>query len=273
MKEKSKRFKRSVWQDGLCLILSFFIFAALIVFPGRASALTLAWDPNPEPDLAGYKVYSGTSSRNYTKVYNAGKSTRFTISGLQAGRTYYFAVKAYNTPGLLSGFSNEVSYKVPASTSTGSTPPSTGTTSTASGSLLYTDCGSAGTLMWDGSAWTRISETDPQDMVAAGSRLYGDYGEAGTWMWDGSAWTRISMADPQNMVAAGTRLYADYGASGIWMWDGGTWERISEEDSQNMIAAGSLLYADCGTSGIWMWDGSIWERISEEDPQNLVAPS
>lgn len=71
----------------------------------------LAWDANPETDLAGYKVYWGTATRQYgTPIQVSGTPTSpaFTLTGF-AGGTYFFAVTAYNTSGLESGFSNEVS--------------------------------------------------------------------------------------------------------------------------------------------------------------------
>lgn len=73
-------------------------------------SVTLAWDPNPESDLAGYIVYYGSASRNYTNAVNVGNITTNTVSGLVNGATYFFAVTAYNTNGLESDFSAEVSY-------------------------------------------------------------------------------------------------------------------------------------------------------------------
>ena len=72
--------------------------------------ITLAWDPNSESDLAGYKAYYGTASRNYTFIVNVGKHERVTISNLQQGKKYFFAVTAYNVNGNESKFSNEVSF-------------------------------------------------------------------------------------------------------------------------------------------------------------------
>jgi hypothetical protein len=36
------------------------------------SAVTLAWDPNPESDIAGYVISYGTSSRQYTTSVDVG---------------------------------------------------------------------------------------------------------------------------------------------------------------------------------------------------------
>lgn len=77
------------------------------------STVTLAWDPNTETNLAGYIVYYGTNPGVYTTSITLGNVTNNTVSGLREGRTYCFAVTAYNTDGLESEPSNEISYLVP----------------------------------------------------------------------------------------------------------------------------------------------------------------
>ena len=37
--------------------------------------VTIEWDPNTEPDLAGYKVYYGNISGNYDYEFDAGNNT------------------------------------------------------------------------------------------------------------------------------------------------------------------------------------------------------
>ena len=100
------------------LSLYAFIFLPLIlimVFYSNvlSAQVTLAWDPNNEPDHAGYQVYYGTSSGIYTDSIDVNNSTTYTISDLEGSQTYYFAVTAYNTSGDESGFSNEVSKYLP----------------------------------------------------------------------------------------------------------------------------------------------------------------
>jgi hypothetical protein len=85
-----------------------FIFAALTSLNVYAAEVTLAWDPNSESDLAGYKIYYGTASGQYGTPIVIGKQTEYTVTGLTPGVTYYFAVTAYSVSGLESGFSNEV---------------------------------------------------------------------------------------------------------------------------------------------------------------------
>jgi len=91
-----------------CLVFSSLAFSADV---------TLGWDPNTEANLAGYKIYYGPAPRTYATSTNVGNRITYTVTGLSAG-TYYFAVVAYDTSGLESPFSNEVSV-----TLTGSPPP------------------------------------------------------------------------------------------------------------------------------------------------------
>lgn len=74
-----------------------------------APYLDLAWDPNQEPDLAGYRVYYGTSSHEYINSVDVGNVTSFRLDNLMEGVTYFIAVTAYDTAGNESDFSEEVS--------------------------------------------------------------------------------------------------------------------------------------------------------------------
>ncbi len=101
---------------NLTLILIASLFFSVILAPASpsekamAADITLAWDHNSEPDLGGYKLYLGTSSRNYTQVVDLGLSTQYTISNLVDGTVYFFTLTAYNQKGFESSFSNEVRY-------------------------------------------------------------------------------------------------------------------------------------------------------------------
>jgi hypothetical protein len=74
------------------------------------NAPTTNADGTPLTDLAGYKLYYGTSSGNYTSMINVGNAATYTytINNLARG-TYYFAVTAYDTQNNESSYSNEVS--------------------------------------------------------------------------------------------------------------------------------------------------------------------
>ncbi len=74
------------------------------------ASVTLAWDPSPGIDIAGYRLYYGPLSRNYTNVIDTGTATTGAVPGLTAGTSYYFAVTAYTVAGLESDYSAEISY-------------------------------------------------------------------------------------------------------------------------------------------------------------------
>jgi hypothetical protein len=88
------------------------VAASIIVLalgrPAAAASISLEWDPNPEPDIAGYVVHYGNASGTYTGTIDVGKVTGYTVSDLVAGEHYYFAVSAYDTLGLTSELSEEV---------------------------------------------------------------------------------------------------------------------------------------------------------------------
>ena len=76
-------------------------------------SVTLAWNPVTNANVAGYNVYYGSASGNYTNVTSVGKVTSATISGLTQGTTYYFATTTLSTSGSESAYSSEISYTVP----------------------------------------------------------------------------------------------------------------------------------------------------------------
>ena len=94
-------------------VLNYFAVVALFISIYNLAysfQLTLAWDPNPEPDLAGYKLYYGTESTEYGQGVDINKNESVTISGLELSKRYYFAVTAYDLQGNESDFSDEISY-------------------------------------------------------------------------------------------------------------------------------------------------------------------
>ena len=95
-----------------------------IVTAAYAGQVTLGWEPNTEPDLAGYKIYYGNYSRNYTRITDVKNktATSYIITGLIEGQTYYFAATAYNTSGSESNYSAEVIYPTNPETTSVPTP-------------------------------------------------------------------------------------------------------------------------------------------------------
>src|SRR5207245_4056599 len=91
---------------GACVIAATCSLAPAL---SSAAQVTLAWDPNTETDLAGYKLYYGTSSGSYPSSVDVGNLTSYTLSGLLEGQIYYFSATAYDLNVSESGFSNEAS--------------------------------------------------------------------------------------------------------------------------------------------------------------------
>ena len=75
-----------------------------------ANNVLVLWDPSPSDGVGGYKLYYGTAPHSYTFTTDVGSATNATVSGLSVGTTYYFAATAYDTNGLESAYSTEVSY-------------------------------------------------------------------------------------------------------------------------------------------------------------------
>jgi len=131
-------------------LFSFALFTALLfVFPFVAvgAQLTVAWDPNTEADLKGYRVYYGTASRSYGPPFDVGKATSYTLTNLAPGQKFFIAVTAYDTSDKESAFSNEVSATTPALEGIRApnvlTGPTSGRTAVA---LSYTAGGSSSSL-------------------------------------------------------------------------------------------------------------------------------
>lgn len=75
-------------------------------------AASLSWSAVTNTDQAGYKVYAGTASGVYGPPINVGNVTSYVLSNLAVGNTYYFVVTDYNTRGVESLPSNEVSKSI-----------------------------------------------------------------------------------------------------------------------------------------------------------------
>jgi fibronectin type 3 domain-containing protein len=78
------------------------------------NAASLIWNANTDTNLAGYNVYQATSSGAYTTpVATVPKpATSYTVTGLKTGTTYFFVITAYNSAGVESLLSNEVSKSI-----------------------------------------------------------------------------------------------------------------------------------------------------------------
>ncbi len=97
-----------------------FLFMLFLALAATAAAqdITLAWDPNSEPNVAGYKIYykdgtaslpfDGVGATNGPSPVDIGDATSISLNLPDDGRVYYFAVTAYDDSGYESSYSNIV---------------------------------------------------------------------------------------------------------------------------------------------------------------------
>ena len=114
MNTKKTHFPRiinSLFKRGGALAV---LASVLVLFPMIAygAAVGLAWDANTESDLAGYKVYYGTTSGNYSQSIDVGNTTEYTLTGLAENVTYYIAVTAYDLGNNESAYSVELVHTI-----------------------------------------------------------------------------------------------------------------------------------------------------------------
>ena len=106
-----RAFISSKWVVGLGvisgLILGFSSHAATSTVYQNA---TLAWDALNDPSVAGYYLYYGNASGNYSTRIDVGTNTSGTVSNLVGGSTYYFTATAYNTARVESTPSSEATF-------------------------------------------------------------------------------------------------------------------------------------------------------------------
>jgi hypothetical protein len=99
-----------------------FAHACIAIYPTTASSrpdILVQWDANVESDLAGYKLYYGTTSRNnggyqkpnYFQIIPAGTET-YEMTNVEDG-LHYFSLTAFDTSNNESEFSNEVFTEIP----------------------------------------------------------------------------------------------------------------------------------------------------------------
>jgi len=95
-----------------CLLLSSSVLAGEV---------TLVWDPAQDQNLAGYRLYYGYAKGSYEGVLDIGKGTTYTLTDLEDGQAYYFALVAYDVNGEESDLSQEVAHNGPPTEAEGDT--------------------------------------------------------------------------------------------------------------------------------------------------------
>jgi uncharacterized repeat protein (TIGR02543 family) len=253
------------------IIYCLFLFVILPLAPfDLAAQMNLAWDPETDFSVVGYKVYYGTASRTYGVPINVGNVATYTLIGLTQGITYYIAVTAYNAANYESGYSNEVSVMI---TETVNTPNVlTGPTSGLEGSsYFYTTGGSTSSLGnpvqyefdWKGDASTTLSAwgsaTQSHIYTAAGTynvraRARSTVNTSAVSNWSGSLSVAISGSTASGSTASctvttnppGLQITVDgstYTAPQSFSWASGSSHTISVASPQPGASGVRYVYA------------------------------
>lgn len=186
---KSRKLSRRL------LFFSALLIAFLLSVWARAESVSLTWNPNTELDLAGYKLHYGTASNSYSVHIDVHNVTTYTVTGLAAGQTYYFAATAYDTAGNESGYSNQVSHTIPALNGPPTTPA---IPSGASGALVNT------TVAFSTSASDPDGDALQYRYDWGGGVLsaWGSAGQAYTWTTSGSYAVKAQARDSHGLESA-----------------------------------------------------------------------
>ena len=93
----SRKTTRHRHQRLTRLITSLFLFGFSWSISGQDARVTLTWQPSPSTNVSGYTLRYGTS-HNYDSVLFAGNNTTATITNLEPGSLYFFAVTVTACP-------------------------------------------------------------------------------------------------------------------------------------------------------------------------------
>jgi hypothetical protein len=75
--------------------------------------IEIYWIENPEPDVAGYNVYASNELEGRYQLLGSTSGTHFVDKNIQNGKTYYYAVSAYDYDGNESALSRDIVYDTP----------------------------------------------------------------------------------------------------------------------------------------------------------------
>ena len=110
VKDENVQHTNATFKQLLCKYLKLIMIAFAITLnfqPAHSAEVSFTW--NSIEAATGYHIYYGFESRNYPFVVDIGLWTQCTISDLDDGRIYYFAVTAYDESDE-SEFSEELTY-------------------------------------------------------------------------------------------------------------------------------------------------------------------
>jgi hypothetical protein len=105
------------------VLLGIILCLTMVIGPVWAQdSAKISWDANPETDVSGYKIHTGTAPDVYDNTIDVGNVTIMDLDQelYPLGGTYYFAATAYDTAGLESDKSEVLTWdRIAASDPTG----------------------------------------------------------------------------------------------------------------------------------------------------------
>ena len=253
-----------------------------------AANVNLAWKASTSSNVGGYIIYYGTSSRNYIASVDVGNHTSYSVSGLQLGVKYYFAVTAYDITETVKGSpSAEIA-------AIATTPVVDFTTSQTSGmapfAVTFTPKANHTVTSWQ---WNFGDGTTNSGTTSTIPRAIKSYGSAGTytvsltvtgsgWSITQTYWNLIAIAGPpltggtgtsgtgtSGTGTSGTRgLVAAYGFDEI----GGT----TTVDASGNANHGTLLHANRVSGGRFgnalQFNGTnAWVTVNDSNSLDLTT--
>lgn len=90
------------------------LVAFLLADVMHAAAARVSWQPNPETDIAGYRLQWSADGEPLREIETA--ATSAAVDDLKSGVAYSFRLCAVNTSGMRSGWSDATTYTVPRTT-------------------------------------------------------------------------------------------------------------------------------------------------------------
>jgi hypothetical protein len=225
--------------------------------PAYALDITLQWDANTEADLAGYMVYykTGTSGPSYNGTgavegnspIDVGDTTEITLHGLNEDVAYFFAVTAYNTDQMESGYSNEVD-------------------------ALGVSLGSGSNLV---SLYRQPEDTNPSAVL---NSIIGQY--SAVWAYVNGVWRVYDPANPGfsdlSTMEAGKGYWIEMNEPGVLIMHGPTSPAsISLTSGSNLAGyfaastqpiADAILSIEDDVISVWAYVNGVWRAFDALNP-------
>jgi hypothetical protein len=154
------------------------------------------------------------------------------------------------------------------------------------GDELAAEFGVDGLWHYDGAGWNRLTDWDPDEMLACGAghfiAKFTKYGlDSGLWHYDGTSWSRLTDWIPESMTAFGTGQFlgkfANYGSgNGLWHYNGNGWNHLTDWTPETLLPLGIDQFVGKFTTygtgnGLWQYSGTTWNKLTDWLPQEMVS--